>query len=658
MWIPLYSSLIALGTLVILALIVLRQDPGNRTMQDISRRIERGAMAFLRREYGTICIAALIVFTLLLFVKVQTAVAFILGSSASGLAGFIGMWMATKSNARTTQAATRSTDQALFVAFTGGSVMGMAVVGLALLGIYIVFTRLNPESLTGYALGASFIALFARVGGGIYTKSADMGADLVGKVEKDLPEDDPRNPAAIADNVGDNVGDVAGLGADILESFVGSVVAGIILMVGISMELMRIPLMIAGAGIIASIIGIFAVQVMRGISAQKQLMTGSLLATVLTAVASYFIFRNFGVEFMGFKGIYGPYIALMTGLVSGVVVGFTSEFYTSNRYAPTRKLAESCQSGAMVAVVNGLAVGMASTAIPIVTIGVSILVSYHYSGLYGVAMAALGMLAVTGFTVSMDAYGPIADNAAGISEMSKLDKEVRTRVSALDAVGNTTAAIGKGFAIGSAAFATLGLFAAYTQTARLGTIDVLNPVVIVGICIGAMLPYLISSVLFAGVSGGAYEMVKEVQRQFKERPGILKGGEEPDSDRCIDISTRAALKSMLKPGLIVVMSPVIMGFVLGSAALAGFLLGALSTGIPLALQMGNSGGSMDNAKKYIEEGHFGGKGSDAHHAAVVGDCVGDPLKDTVGPSINILLKLMSIISLVLAAHFPANGLFH
>jgi K(+)-stimulated pyrophosphate-energized sodium pump len=658
MWIPLSASLVALVTLVIIAWVVLKEDAGTPKMQACAALIERGAMTFMKREYLSISGFALIVFIVLATLKSpQIAISFLLGSLASGLAGFIGMRIATKANVRTAQAGLTSTDKALSVAFSGGSVMGLAVVGLALLGILIVFQLIGPEYLPGYALGASFIALFARVGGGIYTKAADMGADLVGKVEKDLPEDDPRNPATIADNVGDNVGDVAGLGADLLESFVGATVAGVLLMTGISLELMRIPLMIAGVGILASIAGILFVQLARNIKAQQQLMIGTYLSTLLAAVGSYYIFKNYGVMFEGFKSIYGPYQALITGLISGLVVGFISEYYTSNQYRPTRHLAESCQSGSMVAVVNGLAVGMASTPIPLITIGVSILFSYHFAGLYGVSMAALGMLSVTGFTVAMDAYGPIADNAAGIAEMTKMDPKVRERISGLDAVGNTTAAIGKGFAIGSAAFATLGLFAAFTKDAHLTTIDILNPKVIVGLFLGSMLPFLISSKLFGAVSKGAYEMVKAVREEFANNPAILRGEQEPDSNRCVDISTTAALKSMLIPGFIAILSPITIGMLLGTSALGGLLLGALATGIPLALHMGNSGGAMDNAKKYIEEGNFGGKGSEAHHASVVGDCVGDPLKDTVGPSINILLKLMSIISLVFASLFPPNGIF-
>ncbi len=665
MLIPFFASLMALGYVSYLMRWVLKRNPGNKLMQDISKSVQEGARAFLKREY-------IYVFTLVIVVAIlisaapyfkpgvglgwATSVAFIAGALVSALAGYIGMGISTRSNSRTAQAAADSgLKGALTVAVSGGAVMGFSVVGLALLGlclVYVIF-RGEPGIINGYAMGASFVALFARSGGGIFTKGADMAADLVGKVEAGIPEDDPRNPAVIADNVGDNVGDVAGLGADLLESYVESIIASIAIASGLGLAapaLKLLPLHIATAGIVASIIGVSYVRLFGRRNAQKSLMVGMYLAAFLTMAATYFIVRNFGAAYGGYSRL-GPFYATVAGVISGIIIGLTSEFFTSSQFPPVRRLAEKSQTGPAITVIEGLAIGMQSTAVPVVVLAVSVVAAYHLAGPYGVAMAALGMLATTGVVVAVDSYGPIADNAGGIAEMAKLDPSVRKITDKLDSVGNTTAAVGKGFAIGSAAFAALGLLVAFMAAAKVEVADMRDPRVIAGLLLGGMLPFLFSSMLFRAVGNCAFRMIKEVRRQFKEIPGLMEGKVMPDSAKCVDISTRTALNGMMVPGMMCVVVPVVVGLTLGAGGLAGVLVGALVSGLMLGIQNANSGGALDNAKKYIEEGHYGGKGTPTHAAAVVGDTVGDPLKDTVGPSINILIKLMAVISLVLAPLF-------
>ncbi|OQX95969.1 sodium-translocating pyrophosphatase [candidate division KSB1 bacterium 4572_119] len=652
---------------------ILKKDIGNERMAQISLAIQQGARAFLKREYIYVSIVVVVIAVLIaaapFLTEVElgwkTSVAFIGGALVSALAGYIGMSIATKANARTTQGAiTGGIKGALSIAISGGAVMGMSVVGLALLGLSIFFIVFDgePTIINGYAMGASLVALFARSGGGIFTKGADMGADLVGKVEAGIPEDDPRNPAVIADNVGDNVGDVAGLGADLLESYVESIIAAMAIAATLGIaapQLKTLPLSIASAGIISSILGVMFVRIVGRKNPQSALMGGTYLSAGLTALATFFIVKYQGVSFEVMTdqdtiekfSVMGPFFATICGIVSGVIVGFTSEYFTSKKYKPVRQLAEDSQSGAAITVTSGMSVGMASTAIPVIVLGIAVVLANYYAGIYGVALAAFGMLATTGVIVAVDSYGPIADNAGGIAEMANLDPSVREVTDNLDAVGNTTAAIGKGFAIGSAAFAALGLLAAYMKSADVGVADIKEPKVLMGLLIGGMLPFLFSSLLFKAVSNSAFKMIAEVRRQFKEIPGLFEGKALPDSARCVDISTVGAINGMLLPGGIAIAAPVLVGLFLGKETLAGMLVGALVTGLMLGIQMANSGGAMDNAKKYIEEGNFGGKGSETHKAAVVGDTVGDPLKDTVGPSINILIKLMSVISLVLAPLF-------
>jgi len=675
------SGIAALLFMWYLASYVMKQDPGNEKMQRISSMIQNGAKAFLKREYTYVFAFVAVIFVLLwvapmiradIDLGIKTAICFVIGAVVSALAGYIGMSIATRSNARTAEAArAKGLSGALDVAVSGGAVMGMSVVGLALIGLCVVYILFKePVYINGYAMGASLVALFARSGGGIFTKGADMGADLVGKVEAGIPEDDPRNPAVIADNVGDNVGDVAGLGADLLESYIEAIIASIAIAFSLTltrgaadayitgnqyMALTMIPFLIAGAGIFSSIIGVMYVKASGGKNAQSVLMNGTYIAAGLTIVASAAIVWKVGVPFSDMFGSYGkmgPFWASLAGIISGIIVGFASEYYTSKEYKPVKKLAESCKSGPAITVTGGMAIGMMSTTFPIIILAIAVIVSYKLSGMYGVALASLGMLATTGMIVSVDSYGPVADNAGGIAEMAGLEPEVREITDNLDAVGNTTAAIGKGFAIGSAAFAALSLVTAFLSSANLlGGVSLTDPIVIAGLLIGGMLPFLFSSLLFGSVSKCAFEMIAEVRRQFKEIPGLMEGTAEPDSTTCVDISTRSAIKGMLVPGGIAIMAPVVMGFILGPQGLAGMLIGALIVGVMLGIQMANSGGAMDNAKKYIEEGNLGGKGSEAHKAAVVGDTVGDPLKDTVGPSINILIKLMAVISLVLAPLF-------
>ena len=635
-----------------------KQDAGTDRMKEIAAFIHEGARAFLTAEYKI-----LVVFVAVLFVLIGigignwvTAVCFLVGALFSTAAGYIGMNVATKANVRTAAAAKDSgMNKALSIAFSGGAVMGMCVVGFGLFGAGVVYILTkNPDVLSGFSLGASSIALFARVGGGIYTKAADVGADLVGKVEAGIPEDDPRNPAVIADNVGDNVGDVAGMGADLFESYVGSLVSAITLGVVYAKESGAIfPLVIAALGVLASVIGCFFVKGDENSSPHKALKYGSYSAAIVVMIGSLILSKLF---FNGFKEA----IAIIFGLVVGLLIGVITEIYTSGDYRFVKKIAQQSETGPATTVISGIAVGMQSTAVPIVLIAIGIIGAYSFSGLYGIALAAVGMLSTTGITVAVDAYGPIADNAGGIAEMSGLPSEVRNITDKLDAVGNTTAAMGKGFAIGSAALTALALFVSYAQAVGLFEegINLLDYKVIVGMFVGGMLPFLFSAFTMDSVSKAAYKMIEEVRRQFKTIPGILEGKGKPDYKSCVAISTQAALKEMLLPGVMAVLAPVFIGVVLGPDALGGLLGGALVTGVMLAIFMSNSGGAWDNAKKYIEDGHHGGKGSEAHRAAVVGDTVGDPFKDTSGPSINILIKLMTIVSLVFAPLFlKIGGLF-
>ena len=639
---------------------VSKQDAGTERMKEISAAINGGAKAFLFAEYKILAI-----FVVVLFIAIglglgswRTALCFLVGALFSILAGYIGMNVATKANVRTANAArTSGMNKALSIAFSGGSVMGMCVVGLGLLGASVLFLIWNDTNvLFGFSLGASSIALFARVGGGIYTKAADVGADLVGKVEAGIPEDDPRNPAVIADNVGDNVGDVAGMGADLFESYVGSIISAMTLGAVVVAQFgdlsVIFPLVIAACGILASVIATFFVRGKEGANPHKALKMGSYVSALLVVIASIILSKVM-------LNSYGPAIAIVAGLVVGLVIGIVTEVYTSGDYKFVKKIAQQSETGSATTIISGTAVGMMSTWVPVILICVGIFLAYQFAGLYGIALAAVGMLSTTGITVAVDAYGPIADNAGGIAEMSGLDHSVREITDKLDAVGNTTAAMGKGFAIGSAALTALALFVSFTQATGLDASEVAltSPTVVIGLLIGGMLPFVFSAMTMDSVSKAAYSMIEEVRRQFREIPGIMEGKAKPDYKTCVAISTTAALKEMLVPGIMAVVAPLAVGLILGSTALAGLLAGSLVSGVMMAMFMSNSGGAWDNAKKYIEEGHHGGKGSDAHKAAVVGDTVGDPFKDTSGPSINILIKLMTVVSTVFAALFTANGLF-
>ena len=670
MALALVCSIIAVVYAVFLLIKLRMYEIGNERMRDISDQIREGAMAFLNKEYQMLVFFIIIVSLALLFgglfgtMEKPTVVAFIVGAVFSALAGNIGMRVATSANARTAQATRKGIDEGLRVAFKSGSVMGLMVVGLGLLGItvlYFVFDigKGNVDVLYGFGFGASSIALFARVGGGIYTKSADVGADLVGKVEAGIPEDDPRNPAVIADNVGDNVGDVAGMGADLFESYVDSIIAAMALgfvatfasATGYQRDAAILPVLLAGLGILCSVAGIWVVQFLKGKEPNIILNMGTVVSAVLMAVFSYFIISSVlgDLSSVSHREVY---FSLLVGLAAGLTIGFSTEFFTSEKQRPTKSIAEASATGAATNIIAGLSVGMLSTVPPVLAVSVAIGVSYHLTGMYGIGIAAVGMLSILGMTLATDTYGPVADNAAGIAEMAGLGKEVRERAEALDAVGNTTAAIGKGFAIGSAGLTALALFSTFKTQAKIESIDVSYPPVLIGLLIGALLPFIFSALTMNAVGRAAMAMVEEVRRQFKEIPGLKEGkeGVKPDSRRCVEISTHSALKEMILPGVLTVAVPIAVGFV-NVEALGGLLAGAVATGFLLAVLMANAGGAWDNAKKYIEAGNLGGKGSETHKAAVVGDTVGDPFKDTSGPSLNILIKLMSIVALVFLPFF-------
>ena len=657
---------VALLFALLTAMRVLRSDAGNQRMRAIGDAIREGAGTFLRREY-LILAPFVIVVAAGLWILIdwwtedrtvpETAIAYLAGAICSATAGFIGMSVAVRANVRTAAAAMHGLNPALRIAFSSGAVMGATVVGIGLLGVTILYVIFQDASVVaGFGMGASSIALFARVGGGIFTKAADVGSDLVGKVEAGIPEDDPRNPGVIADNVGDNVGDVAGMGADLFESYVSSIIAAMALAfagtagaaaLAWDADKAVLPLMLAGAGIVAAILGTFVVR--SGEQADFgqllwALRRGIFAAAILLGVFALVIILSLDMEIEWFW-------AIVTGLVAGIIIGLSTEYYTSYEYKPTQNVAETSQTGAATVMISGIATGMVSTVIPLFAVGLTIIIAFELAGFYGVALAGVGLLSTLGITLATDAYGPVADNAGGIAEQAQLDPQVRERTDALDALGNTTAATGKGFAIGSAALTSLALLAAFTIAADIDAVDLLDHKVIVGVLFGAMLPFLFSAFTMKAVGRAAMSIVNEVRRQFREIPGLMEGNTEPDYTECVDIATKGALKEMIVPGLMAVAAPLATGFILGVEALGGMLIGSVGAGFMLAIMMATAGGAWDNAKKYVELGHYGGKGSDAHKAAVEGDVVGDPFKDTSGPSLNILLKLMAIVSLVFAPVF-------
>jgi len=654
-------GMVALAVALMLSMSISKASDGNDRMREIAGYIHEGAMAFLYREYKYLAVFIVVVAVIIsTFLQVQTAICFVFGAVFSILAGFLGMNVATKANVRTAEGARHGMSQALKIAFSGGAVMGLCVVGLGIIGLataYFVFDR-NIDIVTGFGLGASSIALFARVGGGIYTKAADVGADLVGKVEAGIPEDDPRNPATIADNVGDNVGDVAGMGADLFESYVGAIISALTLgaVVFTGGKGVEFVFVLSVCGIIASVIGIIFARNSKSENPQSALNSGTYLGGILVVCsAAYFSNSIFGN--------YNAFLAVVAGLVAGTAIGKITEIYTSSDYASVKRIADGTETGHATTIIAGLAVGMYSTFWPMLFIAMGVLASFvamdgmhdPAMGVFGVALAAVGMLSTTGLTVAVDAYGPIADNAGGIAEMSGLPESVRDITDKLDAVGNTTAAIGKGFAIGSAALTALALFSAYAHVVDLQTIDLLNPVTLVGLFIGATLPFVFGAMTMESVGKAATLMVEEVRRQFREIPGLLEGTGKADYRKCVDISTAAALHEMMLPGILAIVAPLLMGALFGTEALGGLLAGALAAGVLMAIMMANAGGAWDNAKKYIETGAHGGKGSACHKAAVTGDTVGDPFKDTSGPAMNILIKLMTIVSLVFAPLIAAEG---